>query len=77
MEQRTAEVPSDGGTPAVADGETGEVGTHCNHQALQTMKVNNQVNSQGNREKRGSICAPVAIISCMRLKKRKIHGETP
>lgn len=33
MVQRTAEVPSDDGMPAVADGESGEVSTHCNHQA--------------------------------------------
>lgn len=63
MEQRTAGVPSDGGMPAVADGETGEAGNHCNHQALQNMKVNNQVHSQGNQEKRSFICAPVAIVT--------------
>lgn len=74
MERRTAEVPSDDGMPAVADGESGEVSTHCNHQALQNMKLNNQVHSQGNQEKRSSSCAPVAINSHTRL---TTHGETP
>lgn len=59
MEQRTAEVPSDDGMPAVADGESGEVSTHCNHQALQNMKVDNQFHSQGNQEKMNSSRAPV------------------
>jgi len=76
VEQRTAEVPSDDGMPAVADGESGEVSTHCNHRALQNIKVNNQFHSQGNQEKRNFSRAPVAIINCTRLKKRNTQGET-
>jgi hypothetical protein len=74
VEQRTAEVPSDDGMPVVADGESVEVSTHCNHQALQHMK-NNKVHSQGNQEERSSSPAPVAIISRTRLKKNT-PGET-
>lgn len=58
MVQRTAGVPSDGGMPAAADGETEEVGTHCNHQALQTMKLTKSGSFPGkSQQKKLHLCS--------------------
>jgi hypothetical protein len=45
VEQRTAEVLSGGGTPAVVDGGTEGAGIHCSHLELKTMDMRDYVHT--------------------------------